>query len=120
MPAWTSSFSERSAQAWALILGNIVAYVTLKKQIAEVFFVGDSFSLISTYDILFKEPHRSFPIHLANPTRNADLIQLHYEDQIIMLKREDWDEFELIWNWLTSANRVTYTVTSPTSEPEEK
>jgi hypothetical protein len=86
-----------------ILLGNLLAHVKLKRSIAEIFFVNDGFSIISVHDILHQSPKRSFPLRFANPTRTQDQIQFHFEDQIMHLKREDWeDEFDLIWNWFIS------------------
>lgn len=91
--------------AIAIFLGNILATVQAKRKIAEIFFVNDGLSVISVYDILHQTPKRSFPLRFANPTRNGDQIQFHFEDQIIEIKREDWDEdFDLIWNWLNQSH----------------
>lgn len=87
--------------AVSIALANMVAYVKLHRRIAEIFFHGDSFSVISIYDILHEQPKKAFPLKFANPTRTQDEIQFHFTDQIFVLRREDWsEEFELIWNWL--------------------
>lgn len=85
----------------AVALGNMMAYVRVKKNIAEIFFVQDHFSLISVYEILFGAENNAFPLRYANPQRTADGLSLHFNDQIIHLKAEDWEDFELIWGWLT-------------------
>jgi predicted membrane protein len=93
------------AGALVLLLGNMMAHVRLRRDIAEIFFVNDGFSIISVHDILHKSPKRSFPLKWANPTRTQDEIQFHFEDQIMTLKREDWgSEFDLIWNWFLSGS----------------
>lgn len=89
----------------AILLGNLMARVQLKRKIAEIFFVNDGFSVISIYDIVHQTPKRSFPLKFANPTREEDRIQFHFEDQIMHIKKEDWgDEFDLIWNWLNQTH----------------
>lgn len=86
-----------------ILLGNLFAQVKMRRSIAEIFFVNDGFSIISVHDILHQSPKRSFPLKFANPTRNNDAIQFHFEDQILTLRREDWgEEFDLIWNWFIS------------------
>ena len=86
-----------------ILLGNLFAQVKMRRSIAEIFFVNDGFSIISVHDILHQSPKRSFPLKFANPTRSNDIIQFHFEDQILTLRREDWgDEFDLIWNWFIS------------------
>lgn len=86
-----------------VLLGNLFAQVKMRRSIAEIFFVNDGFSIISVHDILHQSPKRSFPLKFANPTRSNDVIQFHFEDQILTLRREDWgDEFDLIWNWFIS------------------
>ena len=86
----------------ALALGNAIAYVRLRKSFAEIFFVKDHFSLISVYEILFKKENHAFPLVYANPRLSADrkTISLTYNDQIITLYEDDWEDFEQIWNWL--------------------
>lgn len=89
----------------AILLGNMMARVQLKRKIAEIFFVNDGFSVISIYDIVHQSPKRSFPLKFANPTRDETRIQFHFEDQIMHIKKEDWgDEFDLIWNWLNQTH----------------
>ncbi len=87
-------------EAIAILLGNIIANVQLRKKIAEIFFVNDGFSVIPIHSALHQVPAQSFPLRFANPTRTVNTIQFHYEDQIMVLKRDDWGEdFDLIWNW---------------------
>jgi hypothetical protein len=88
---------------FGLILGNMMAYVKMRKSWAEIFFVGNSFTLLSAYDILYGAEPFNFPIAYANPNRNSrkpDEIHLHYGDQIVVLHRKDWEDFDLIWAWL--------------------
>lgn len=93
--------------AFALLIGNLYAYVQLRKTTAEIFFVNDHFSIISVYEILFEEGQRTaFPLPYASPKRYPDKITLHYHDQIMSLNKDDWDEFDLIWNWLTEGRQV--------------
>lgn len=84
----------------AIIMGNAIAYVQLRKQYAQIFFVKQHFSLISVYEILYKKENNAFPLRYANPTRSEDQINLHFNDQIITLDRDDWEDFDLIWEWL--------------------
>ena len=91
---------------FAVIMGNLLALVKLRKSWAELFFVGSSFTLLSTYDILYGAEPLSFPVAYANASRspqNQDIISIHYTDTIIVLKREDWEDFDLIWSWLNPA-----------------
>ena len=89
----------------AILLGNLIANVSLRKLVAEIFFVNDGFSVISIHAALTQTPTQSFPLRFANPTRTPNSIQFHYEDQIMTLKREDWGEdFDLIWNWFQQQN----------------
>ncbi len=84
----------------AILLGNVIANVQIRKKIAEIFFVNDGFSIISVHSALHQIPTKSFPLRFANPTRTINTIQFHYEDQIMLLKRDNWGEdFDLIWNW---------------------
>lgn len=95
-PLWAGVIGE----AVAIALGNIAANVQLRRHIAEIFFVNDGFSVISVHAALTQTPTQSFPLKFANPTRTDHSIQFHYEDQIMVLKREDWGEdFDLIWNY---------------------
>ncbi|MEO1448395.1 MAG: hypothetical protein AAFV07_02645, partial [Bacteroidota bacterium] len=93
-----------AAEAIALILGNLFAYAQMRKSFAQIFFVNEHFSLISIYDILNDEPHTAFPLRLASPQISADQnrLSLHFNDQVITLKREDWEDFDLIRDWLFS------------------
>lgn len=90
----------------SIVLGNMLAYVRLKKSIAEIFFVQDHFSLISVYEILFGAENTAFPLRYANAQRTAEGISLHFNDQVINLKREDWEDFDLIWDWLTQTQTL--------------
>lgn len=85
----------------SIAFGNFAAYINLKNRVAEIFFVGESFSMISVYEIIRKVPSKSFPLKFANPVRTENEIQIHYRDQVMVLKRDDWEEFDLIWNWLS-------------------
>lgn len=89
----------------ALILANLIANVQLRRRVAEIFFVNDGFSVISIHAALHQTPAPSFPLKFANPTRTTNTIQFHYEDQIMILNRDDWGEdFELIWNWFNQSH----------------
>lgn len=89
----------------AILLGNLMAHVQLKRKIAEIFFVNDTFSVINVHDILHQSEPQSFPLRFANPVREGDRISFHYEDQIMYINREDWgDEFDLIWNWFNQSH----------------
>ncbi len=91
----------------ALLLGNLFAYVQLKKTIAEIFFINDHFSIISVYEILFEEEQRTaFPLVYSAAKRYSDRITLHYHDQIFVLKKDDWEDFDLIWNWLNEGQQA--------------
>ena len=95
--------------ALALALGNAVAYVMMHRKKAEIFFVGDSFSIISVSEITSKTPIPSFPIKFANPSRVGSDIHLHFQDEVVILKRDDWEELDLIWDYLNPVN-ISYTV----------
>lgn len=88
--------------AAALGLGNLMAYVSMNRNYAEIFFVNEHFSLITVHEILNEKKNTAFPLHYANPQRIGEEITLHFNDQIITLKAEDWEEFDLIWSWLNS------------------
>jgi hypothetical protein len=87
----------------AIFLGNVLSTAAMKRKIAEVLFVSESFSLISVHDLVYKSPPLSFPLKFANPVRMGDTIQVHYLDQVLTLKKEDFDDFDLIWNWFLAA-----------------
>ena len=36
----------------------------------------------------------------ANGTESE--ITLHFNDQVIVLKQDDWEDFDLIWGWLVA------------------
>ena len=106
------------AMGIALLMANAMAYAKLRRTYAQIFFVDDHFSLISVYDILYQKENHAFPLNYANPTHHGNEIQLHYADQIVSLKRADWEEdFDLIWNWLNAKPSTpgTYWNTSLTS-----
>ncbi|MDX2249659.1 MAG: hypothetical protein SF052_22945 [Bacteroidia bacterium] len=87
----------------ALGLGNLLAYGKLRRTIAEIFFVNDHFSMISVYEILFKGENNAFPLIYANPDMlNEDTVSIHFNDQILTLYRKDWEEFDLIRDYLFS------------------
>lgn len=81
----------------AMGFGNVAAVVTLRKTYAQIFFVGEHFSLISVYDILFPKQKPAFPLRYANATRTQDTLSFHFNDQIITLVRADWEDLDLIW-----------------------
>ncbi|MEL6591882.1 MAG: hypothetical protein AAFQ68_17445, partial [Bacteroidota bacterium] len=88
----------------AVGLGNLLAYAKLKKTYAQIFFVNEHFSLISVYEILFKRENNAFPLRYANPRLDGEqnVLSIHFNDQIITLRREDWEEFDLIRDYLFS------------------
>lgn len=102
----------------AVFLANMFAYVRMHRKVAEILFVNDNFSVISVYDIVFAGELTNFPLRFANPARMSEGIQIHYTDQIIMLKREEWEDLDVIWTWLNQqppapgggGQTVTYTV----------
>ena len=96
--------------AFAIAMGNISALVASRNRRAEIFFVGESFSLISVHEILFKKPNRSFPLRFASPFRqNPDEIHVHFQDEVVVLRREEWDDLDLIWEWL-NPTQVNYSM----------
>jgi hypothetical protein len=102
----------------AFLLGSVMGKVALRRNIAEIFFLQDGFSVICIDDILDKKPQRTFPIRFASPSRRGDLIQLNFEDQVIVLKQVDWGgDFDLIWNWLVQDLR-DYPHTRPSDESQ--
>lgn len=91
------------AEIIAIGLGNLMAYSKLHRSYAEIFFVNEHFSLISVHDILFKKENHAFPLRYANPAQpDEDTLTIHFNDQVITLKRENWEEFDLIRDYLYS------------------
>ena len=92
------------AEVVALVLGNLLAYGSLRRRYAEVYFVEKQFSLISVYDILYEQQAEVFPLPYANPTLSGDRdrLTLHFTDQVVTLKREDWEDFDTIIGWMQS------------------
>lgn len=87
----------------ALVLGNLLAYGSMKRSYAELFFLKDHFSAISVYDMLFskdKEP-TAFPLIYANAHMDHEekKMSFTFHDQIITLRRDNWEEFDLIYNY---------------------
>lgn len=86
----------------AFAVGMLMGKVALRRNIAEIFFINDGFSVICIDDILDKKPQRTFPLRFASPSRHQNQIHVNFDDQVVVLKQEDWGgDFELIWNWLT-------------------
>ncbi len=83
-----------------LVFGNFFTYAFLKRKIAEVFFVDETVTVITIYDILFREPGKPFPLRLVNPFRTGNEITFTFQDQILSLEKEDWEGFELLWESL--------------------
>lgn len=92
------------AEAAAVGLGNLLAYGKLQRTIAEIFFVGEQFTIISVYEIIHEKPQQAFPLAYANPRISPDRsrVTIHYHDRVMVLRREDWEEFDLICEWLFS------------------
>ena len=83
--------------AVALLFGNAMSYVKLRKSYAEIFFLPDHFSLISVHQILFEEESRVFPLAYANAHYSENELSFHFNDEVITLYRKDWDDFDQIW-----------------------
>jgi hypothetical protein len=92
------------AEAIALGLGNLLAVAKLKRSYAEIFFVEEHFSLISIHEILHGREYDAFPMAYAAPAVDpeGDKLTIHYHDQVITLYRRDWEEFDLVCDWLLS------------------
>ncbi|RMG61004.1 MAG: hypothetical protein D6722_20270 [Bacteroidetes bacterium] len=92
-------------EALALGLGNLLGRARLRRTYAQLFFVSDHFSLISVHDILSGEEHQAFPLKFANASLDpeGDRLTLHFSDQVVVLQREDWEEFDLICEYFFAA-----------------
>lgn len=84
----------------AILMGNSLGGVKLKRTPAEIFFLESHFSLISVQAILNEETEDPFPLMYANASTNGQVLQFTYHDQVMTLKREDWEEFDLICQWM--------------------
>lgn len=86
-----------------VFMANALAQASLRRTYAQIRFVGDHFSLISVHDILSEDDNHAFPLRYAAPSRlSTDIIQIHYSDQVILLHRKDWSDFDIIWSWLVA------------------
>ncbi|MEO0894803.1 MAG: hypothetical protein AAFY71_00185 [Bacteroidota bacterium] len=92
------------AEVVAVVVGNWLGQSLLQRTWAEIFFVGEHFSLISVGEILDKPNNHAFPLRLANPflDPDQDKVTFHFNDQVITLRRKDWEEFDLIVDYLYS------------------
>jgi hypothetical protein len=92
------------AEAVALGIGNVLGRSSLQRTYAVIFFEGDHFSLISVAEILDKPKNHAFPLRLASPflDPDQDKITIHFNDQVVTLRRKDWEEFDLIVDYLYS------------------
>lgn len=82
--------------AIGLAIANIMAVVSLRKQVAEVFILQEHFAVLSVYDILFEQETKSFPLIMASPNREGDRLSFHYFDRIVTLNGGDWENFDLL------------------------
>jgi hypothetical protein len=91
-------------EAIAVGLGNLLAVAKLKRSYAEIFFVEEHFSLLSVYEILHGRDYQAFPMVYAAPALDPDgeKLTIHYHDQVVTLYRQDWEEFDLVCDWLFS------------------
>jgi hypothetical protein len=86
--------------AGCIALGNIAAIASIRKKMGQIFFVNDSFTILSVYDISFGKNKPSFPIELASVQYHPNSISFHYFDRIIELKRDEWEQIDLIATYL--------------------
>ena len=86
----------------AVIIGNLLAYASLKRQVGEVFFLEKHFAILSTHEILYGHENHVFPLEYANPTRSGSTITVHYFDRIVSLEKKDWEDFELVWEYFSN------------------
>lgn len=95
-----------SGFALALALSNLLAVVSLRRQVAEVFFLQDHFAVLTAWEVLFSRETRTFPLELANLAREEKQASFHYFDRIIVLKSQDWEAFELICSHLSHRPQI--------------
>ena len=89
------------AELAAVGIGNLMAYAKMRRNIAEILFINDHFSLISVYEVLDENKPKAFPMIYANASMiSEDTISLHFNDQVVNLKRENWEEFDLLCEYL--------------------
>ena len=86
----------------AVLIGNMLAYSQLKRQVGEVFFLEKHFAILSVYEILFGHENHVFPLQYANPARGEATISVHFFDRIVTLESKDWEDFELIWEYYSN------------------
>lgn len=81
-----------------ILLCNYLASVNMKGTWAELYFVGDTFTLLSVHDVLNAEAagQRSFPISMSNPNEHKKELHIAYGDFIARLDPEDWEDFEAL------------------------
>jgi hypothetical protein len=87
--------------ALALVAGNLMAVVSMRRQIAEVFFLQEHFAVLSVWEVLFSKETKTFPLELSNFSREENAASFHYFDRIIVLKAGDWEAFDLICSHLS-------------------
>jgi hypothetical protein len=90
-----------SGFALALAAANLMAVVTMRRKIAEVFILQDHFALLTVWDVLFSKESKTFPLELANFSREEMQASFHYFDRVVVLKSQDWDTFDLICSHLS-------------------
>ncbi len=84
----------------SIVMGNVLAGVKLNRLPAEIFFIEDQFSLISVQALLDQSEHEVFPLAYASAISNGNVLQFHFQDQVLTIRREDWEEFDLICQWM--------------------
>jgi len=70
-------------------------------------------------DIIEGKQPEAFPLSYANPQHGGDTLTVHYHDQIIPLRRRDWQDFDRLWvNFTLPPQLFTQSATDPNINPQ--
>lgn len=90
----------------SLALANLMAIVSMRRQVAEIFFLQEHFAMLSVWDVLFTRESKTFPLELTNFSREENQASFHYFDRVVVLKPQDWDAFDLICSYLSHRPQI--------------
>ena len=89
-----------------MLLAYFAASYSLHTKWARLRIRGNAIYLYSVDDCLQKEQiAEPFPLNYVSLSRSDDGVQLHYHDQVVTLKREDWPEFQDMVRTIQSSAR---------------